>query len=364
MGNTLRIVQSGALRLDHPLQADLTGLPLPQQSNVVNARYFAGQTVFQTALEMDADLLILAGPVFDQTEDLRSRWWLIREVQNLASAGTVVVLAKSDHHFAWPSEVPFPENLRIVANRQAVGFRIGAHNTPIGIGWAESDAIEFHEVPSTLEIGFIRSEAGPSAIRYTSASATETLVVHPVQCSGLQDAAPALTQIISFEPDRDFQITSRPTGHVAFRRVQISASQLNRREQAIDTLTRQVQEQLTLDSPTEVFTLLELNVVLSPEERQDWSAQEWLPLLREACSRSSPLNWWPISLSAIPTEDNGAVSYAIRTALKELQLLDSTDIQSLAEQAGRRLDLSTVDHLRQRVSRMIPSALYESNGRA
>lgn len=133
MGGALCVLQAADLRLDEPI-APVSGLPTPLRDIAIQARQLAAAELFQQALNVEADLLLLTGPLAEFSREPRLACWLGERFGELGRAGTLVVCAN-----AAPADLliadQFPANVRILSPQQSIAFPLARRSQAVEIHW-------------------------------------------------------------------------------------------------------------------------------------------------------------------------------------------------------------------------------------
>jgi hypothetical protein len=126
--STVRFVHAGELNLGAPLFG-IGGLPFPLRSLMVNARYRAAERVFDTALQSNADFVLLTGGILCASGGgPRPCWFLAEQFARLAEHGIPVYWFEPPiAGNPWSDYVPRPANVFIAVADSDQRFE---HRTP------------------------------------------------------------------------------------------------------------------------------------------------------------------------------------------------------------------------------------------
>lgn len=204
MAETLRILQTGPMRLDEPARP-LVDVPAALPASLRETRFLAARRACEAAVAHRVDLVILAGGAGDATRDARSLWFMREQCRQLGDAGIDVVWAvhtKPDAQYCF-DRLP---HVRFLETDHSIGFRLASSRSAVEIEWSHLTG-EPEPYGQTSDMAILlrcdpagKGPKGPmvTAVGYTLRESTNTTFV-PVdgrqQAGSLQDElAPQLVE--------------------------------------------------------------------------------------------------------------------------------------------------------------------------
>lgn len=360
MGEDARILQVGALLLDVPLidgqsttfqeaqrawqgtdsgQSFTSGWSRSRillsdqcQSILADARYEAASKVFAAAISAQVDLVLITGKLCEYGDDSRAYWFLKRECQRLDQCGIAVVCLETTDHFAWPSSIELPTNLRILTRTQSIGFRLGESRSSVELDWASVDP-EFRFEPTSdlyLQLHEFNGEVTEVTYSLTATGIDSVVPVQPLYGDSTHPDAPGEATLVSVDMNGNLNAVKLSTATLSWETLNVQIIQGESQAELQSRLINEFKRFEEARGANPVKSLLSIWLTSSTGYAPSFSPAEletFLQSIQQAAGRQASSGVWPYRISlqtAFPQDFAGTQEWEV--AQRELSQLALEDV--------------------------------------
>ncbi|WP_437225531.1 hypothetical protein SH661x_004105 [Planctomicrobium sp. SH661] len=342
MGSAIRVLQAADLNLHEPLES-VGRLPALQREIFNQARESAALKVFETALQLRVDLLLLTGPLADFDAEPRLACFLMEQFRRLQAGGVCTVWATCDTT-QLPSWSVRPTDVACLLPGEMINVFTHAESRQIRVEHSSGDRTlrsspEVDRSSCDLVISVSGTGTSSPAIELSSHNSDQKLRLEciPVQRTGLGDSGLTGMRLVNCPLGERPTASVLPTAAVTWRTETIDLAMHPNHASLMDEIARRSRLQ-TEASDSRLICVEWILSGVSPlweELVSNRDSQLLLQEIRNAAGRESRIWNWKVHLHPSPEQYRlWSSSPAIAEGLLQFEQLSTADFSAAASVPG------------------------------